>query len=235
MRAAFACLALLAACTPAANPAANTATNAATSAAAAPAPSAANIPAGDYRTDPAHSSLIFRVNHLGYSHFTGRFETWTARLHLDPGHPEASTLEATIDPRSLNSDNPPTGFMDQIRGAEFLDSARFPQLTYRSTSITRTGANTATVNGDLTFHGVTHPVSLDVTFNGGYPGMSMDPQARIGFSAHGTLRRSEFGVAYGVPAPGTTMGVSDEVEFIIETEMLGPPLAAAPATPSAAH
>jgi polyisoprenoid-binding protein YceI len=70
-------------------------------------------------------------------------------------------------------------------------------------------------------------VVLEATFNGGYAGHPMDPHARIGFSAHGTFKRSEFGIGYGVPAPGTTMGVSDAVEVTIETEFSGPPLATA--------
>ena len=93
--------------TPATASAAKTATNAA---ATAPAPSGAGIPAGDYRTDPTHSTLIFRVNHLGYSNFTARFTSWNARLHLDPAHPELALLQATIDTASLQFDNPPAGF-----------------------------------------------------------------------------------------------------------------------------
>lgn len=68
-------------------------------------------------------------------------------------------------------------------------------------------------------------MALDVTFNGGYAGHPMDPQSRIGFSARGVLKRSEFGMAYGIPAEGTTMGVSDAVEVLIEAEFNGPPLA----------
>jgi polyisoprenoid-binding protein YceI len=71
---------------------------------------------------------------------------------------------------------------------------------------------------------VTQPVTLDVTYNGGYPPTSFDPGgARIGFSAHGTLKRSAFGIAYGIPAPGTTMGVSDDVDVAIETEFSSKP------------
>ncbi len=80
---------------------------------------------------------------------------------------------------------------------------------------------------------MTKPVVLDATFNGGYAGHLMDPHARIGFSAHGVFKRSDFGVKYGVPAPGTTMGVSDEVEVNIETEFSGPALAKAEAAPAA--
>ena len=83
------------------------------------------------------------------------------------------------------------------------------------------------INGELTLRGVTRPMVLDARFNGGYRGHPMDPNARIGFSATGVLKRSEFGITYGIPAPGTTMGVSDEVKVIVETEFSGPPLAAA--------
>jgi polyisoprenoid-binding protein YceI len=72
---------------------------------------------------------------------------------------------------------------------------------------------------------------LKGSYNGGYAGMpNMDPQARIGFSAHGQFKRSDFGIVFGVPAPGTTIGVGDLVDFSIEVEFVGPPLAAAAAT-----
>jgi len=72
--------------------------------------------------------------------------------------------------------------------------------------------------------GVTKPLVLDATYNGGYAGHPMDPHARIGFTARGSLLRSEFGVSYGIPAPGSTMGVGDRVQIEIEAEFTGPPL-----------
>jgi polyisoprenoid-binding protein YceI len=101
-------------------------------------------------------------------------------------------------------------------------------LIYESTSITRTGPTTADILGNLTLKGVTKPVTLQATFNGGYEGHPMDPAARIGFSARGVLKRSDFGIDIGIPAPGSTMGVFDEVTISIETEFTGPPLAALP-------
>jgi polyisoprenoid-binding protein YceI len=86
------------------------------------------------------------------------------------------------------------------------------------------GANGLRITGDFTLHGVTKPVVLNATYNGGYAGHPFDPHARIGFSATGKLKRSDFGVAYGIPAPGTTMGVGDDVDIVIETEFSGPPL-----------
>jgi polyisoprenoid-binding protein YceI len=100
-------------------------------------------------------------------------------------------------------------------------------ISFHSTAITLTGPKTARITGELTLHGVTKPVTLEAVFNGGYPGHPMDPHARIGFSAKGYLNRSAFGVAYGIPAPGSTLGVGDQVDMSIEAEFTGPPLAPA--------
>ncbi|MEQ1818751.1 MAG: YceI family protein [Terricaulis sp.] len=187
-------------------------------------------PAGAYTLEKAHSSLIVRLGHLGYSQFTARFTTWDATMNLDPATPEDSNISVTIDPRSIASDNPPAGFIDIMRN-DFLKAGAFPQVTFRSTSIERTGPNTATITGDLTLLGVTRPVTLEARFNGGYEGMQLDPNARVGFSAHGTFNRSDFGMGYGIPPEGTNMGVSDAVEVIVETEFSGPAWAP-PATPT---
>ena len=104
-------------------------------------------------------------------------------------------------------------------------------MSFHSKSVEVTGTNTFRIHGELTLHGVTKPVMLDATYNGGYAGHPMDPHARIGFSAHGVLKRSEFGISYGIPAPGTTMGVGDEVSIILELEFSGPPLKGVAATP----
>ena len=80
------------------------------------------------------------------------------------------------------------------------------------------------VNGELTLHGITKPLVLEARYNGGYAGHPFDPHARVGFSAQGTFKRSEFGVSYGIPAPGTRFGVSDEVAVTLESEFTGPPL-----------
>jgi polyisoprenoid-binding protein YceI len=186
-------------------------------------PAAAAVPAGAYTLDKAHASLIFRVDHLGFSHFTARFTRFTAQLQFDPAHYAASSVTVTIDPRSIESDNPPAGFMDMLSGPQWLDAAAFPEITFRSTRVEPTGSRTMRVTGDFSLHGVTRPVILDVAFNGGYAGHPMDPHARIGFSSHGSLTRSDFGIAFGVPAPGSKMGVSDDVEVIIEAEFSGPP------------
>ncbi len=189
------------------------------------APVATGVPAGSYTLDRNHASLLFRINHLGFSHYTARFTRFDAKLALDPAHPAASSVTATIDPSSIETDNPdPTlDFDHQLQNQDWLYTAQFPQMTFRSTALELTGPNTAHVTGELDLHGVTRPVTLDVTFNGGYASHPMDPSgARIGFSAHGSLMRSEFGMTVGIPAPGSTFGVGDEVEILIEAEFTRP-------------
>lgn len=179
-------------------------------------------PAGDYTLDKAHASLIFRIDHMGFSHFTGRMEKFDAKLWFDPAHPEKSRVEATIDPASLASDNPPAKFLDMLHGPEWLAAAKFPAITFVSKKVEVTGKNTARITGDFTLHGVTHPLTLEATFNGGYAGNRYDPHARIGFSAHGVVKRTQYGISIGLPPPGSHMGVGDDVDVRIEAEFSGP-------------
>lgn len=186
-----------------------------------------DVPAGAYTLDRSHASLLFRVDHLGFSNYTARFRNFDAKLQFDPANLAASSVFVTIDPRSLETDFPDPAKLDfnaELQNDQWLGSAKFPQMTYQSTSIEVTGPRTMKIHGDLTLRGITKPVVLDAKFNGGYAGHPMDPNARIGFSAHGTLQRSDFGITYGIPEAGSKMGVSDRVEVIIETEFSGPPL-----------
>jgi polyisoprenoid-binding protein YceI len=183
------------------------------------------VPSGAYTIDKPHTSLIFRVSHMGFSTFTARFTRVDAALKFDPANLTSSNVSVKIDPTSIESDNAPGGFLAMLSGPQWLDAARFPQLTFRSKSVELTGANAFRIRGDLTLHGVTKPVVLDARYNGGYAGQPMDPHARVGFSAHGTFKRSDFGVSIGIPAPGSRMGVGDDVEVILETEFAGPALA----------
>jgi polyisoprenoid-binding protein YceI len=200
--------------------------------ASVPEPGTGAVPAGKYALDKAHASLVFRVDHLGFSHWTARFTRFDADLQFDPAKPAGSQVSVTIDPASITPDNPPPGFVATLQGAQLLDVGRYLQMTYRSTRVERVGQNGLRISGELTLHGVTRPLVLDAKYNGGYVGHPMDPHARIGFSAHGALKRSDFGIAFGIPQPGSTMGVGDVVEFVIEAEFSGPPWAGAANLPA---
>ncbi|MDB5468563.1 MAG: hypothetical protein JWR84_123 [Caulobacter sp.] len=206
-------LILLAACQPGGKPAETP--KAETAAPAAPAP---DLLPGAYRIDPDHTTILFRVDHIGMSNFTGQFRKVDASLVLDPKNPEASSIVADIDVASLSTNvQVSPGFDATLTGPEWLDGGAHPKITFKSTKVTKTGPDTADVAGDFTLKGVTRPVVLKARFNSGYKPNAMDG-ARIGFSATTSFKRSDFGISYGVPAPGTKMGVSDEVQVIIETE-----------------
>lgn len=187
-------------------------------------PVATEAPVGEYTLDKAHASLIFRVSHMGFSHFTGRFTSYDAALHFDPETPTAMRFDGTVNVNSLTLDNPPAGFLADLLGPSWFDADQFPTMSFHTTSVEMTGPATANVTGEFSMHGKVNPLTLAVTFNGGYRGFPMDPNARIGFSAHGVLKRSDYGLSYGIPAPGSNMGVSDEVELILEGEFTGPPI-----------
>jgi polyisoprenoid-binding protein YceI len=186
---------------------------------------APNVPAGDYKVDKAHTTLIFRVNHLGFSHYTARFRRVDAQLHFDPRNLAATQLTATVDARSIETDypDPKYDFNAELQGEQWLNAGKFPEITFRTTQVEDLGNNALRVHGELTLRGVTKPIVLDATYNGGYAGHPMDPQARVGFSAHGVLRRSDFGISGGIPVAGTNMGVGDQVAVTIESEFNGPP------------
>lgn len=199
----------------------------ATESAGPPAMPVAAPPAGAYKLDKSHASLVLRASHMGFSTYTTRFSRFDVDLTFDPRNLPASKVVTTIDAASFEMDAAPQMCLDIMKGPQMLDTAKFPQIVFRSEGIRMTGAKSMEISGTLTLHGVTRPTVLLATYNGGYAGMpNMDPQARAGFSAHGSFKRSDFGIAYGVPAPGTTMGVGDLIDFSIEAEFTGPPLAA---------
>ncbi|MES2677501.1 MAG: YceI family protein [Pseudomonadota bacterium] len=185
-------------------------------------PTSNKIPSGTYKLDLSHASLIFRVNHLGFSNYTARFKNFDANLQFDPQNPTKANIAAVIDPASIETDYPDAkkhDFNAQLRGENWLNVVRFPKIIFRSQKIIMTGEKTADIVGELDLHGIKKPLILKATFNGGYASHPMDPSgSRIGFSAHGSLQRSDFGIKYGIPAAGSNMGVGDNVEFIIEAE-----------------
>lgn len=174
----------------------------------------ANVPRGDYELDPDHASLIWRVPHAnGLSLYTARFDSWTAELTFDPERPEDARVVATIDAASVSTGS--SMFDETIAGERnLLDAETHPQIRFTSTRVTVTGENTARVEGDLAFHGVTAPASLDVTFNGSLRDPLRNRQV-IGFSATGVITRADWGADGYV-----NFGVGEDVELLIEAEFL---------------
>jgi len=162
-----------------------------------------------YTVDPAHTSVVFIINHAGFANLIGRFNTVAGDLTLDQDALENSTLSVTIDTGSVDTNHAKRD--EHLTSPDFFNAREFPALTFRSTRVEKTGATTGTLHGDLTLLGVTRPVALDITVNKA----GVSPASKLetaGFSARGTIKRSDFGMKYGVPAIG------DEVTLLIEAE-----------------
>lgn len=166
--------------------------------------------ADSYQFDPMHTNINWRANHFGFSSPSGHFAIKEGSVVLDEAAPDKSTVNVTIDTASLA-----TGFDkfdDHLKGEDFLNTDKFPDATFKSTKVEPAkDGKTAKVEGELTLHGVTKPVVLDVTLNkqGDHP---MNQKKTVGFSATVTIKRSEFGIDKYTP------GVSDEVQISIEAE-----------------
>jgi polyisoprenoid-binding protein YceI len=170
----------------------------------------AALPAGAYRVDPEHASVLVKIDHLGFSQLVGRFDRFDATLDFDSDNPAASRLDAEIDPASIDFNLPK--FEDDLRGADWFDVARYPEARFTSREIEATGENTGRVTGDLTLHGVTQPVTLDVTFNGAGDSL-VTGRYTLGFAAAGTLSRSAFGLGAYAPAVGDEVSLEIHAEF----------------------
>lgn len=151
------------------------------------------LAADTYDIDSSHVYVGFEVDHLGFSTTYGRFNDVSGTIEFDEENPEASSVTVEIDPASVD-----TGHAERdkhVRGPDLLNVAEYPEMSFRSTSIERTGEKTGKITGDLTLHGVTKPVTLDTTFTrkGTYP-MTEEKIEAIGFNATTTIRRSDFGM-----------------------------------------
>lgn len=169
----------------------------------------AEVRAGDYALDSSHGKITWSVNHLGFSTYYGQFVNVQAQLTLDPANPSNSTLTATVPLTDVapNDDR----LKAHLQTADFFDTANHPTATFVSRSVTvdADDPTEATVVGDLTLRGVTRPVTIEVEFN--QAGTAMGAY-KTGFDGEATIKRSEFGINYALPA------ISDEVELHIEGE-----------------
>ena len=169
----------------------------------------AQVPAGHYVSDPHHGGVILKVQHMGMDQSVFRMDKFQASFDYDPAHPDASKVTATIDANSFNQgdDKISTQF-----AKEFLDAPNHPEITFNSTKLRLTGKNTGVLTGDLTIGGVTHPIDLDVKFDGFRPAGGMGP-ARVGFDAKGVVHRADFNVGKGMP-----LGVIGDVDVDMNME-----------------
>lgn len=170
--------------------------------------SAAAAPA-DYKFDQAHTSIEFHIEHLGFSFKNGGFDRFTGSLSFDPADPSKSSVQVSIPVDSIDTNVP--ALDEHLQKPDFFDVGKYPSIEFKSTEVSAVGDKSLKVTGDLTLHGVTKPVTLDVTINkiGPHP---FTKAPAVGFSARTTLKRSQFGMDMMLGMLG------DEVEVRIETE-----------------
>ena len=168
----------------------------------------ASAPAGTYVLDPAHTSVTLKVFHLGLSAYTLRMDAVRGSYGFDPAHPEASKLQVEIDAKSVDTGD--AAFSAQIAD-QLLEASKYPSIRFVSTAVKPGPEGRGQIVGDLTLHGQTHPVTLDVVFNGF--GSGPDHALRMGFSANATVRRSDFGATAYIPLAGDEVSVAIETEF----------------------
>ena len=185
-----------------------------------------DVPAGTYAVDPNHARLTWSVDHLGVAPYSARFDGFTMRLQFDPQRIQSTALEASVDPRSVDTgySGPEDWDGELALSAEYLDASNHPAVTYRSTGIVRTGPRSATLNGDLTLLGVTRPMRFDVTYVGSAREHGPAAIPTIGFVAVGTFDRTAHGLTHlappepGAKGIGPVVTVRMEAEFMLEDE-----------------
>jgi polyisoprenoid-binding protein YceI len=165
---------------------------------------------GIYQLDPAHASVTFKISHLGFSRYTGRFDKLEGVLSLNAAAPADSSLEATIETSSIDTNNPK--LEEDLRGDKWFNVIAFPRATFISKDIKLTSPTTAKVTGNFSLLGQVHSITLDVSLVGQGTN-SFIGKPVVGFSATGSFRRSDFGLSNLLPMVGDDVTLEIEAEF----------------------
>jgi polyisoprenoid-binding protein YceI len=171
------------------------------------------VRAADYKIDPDHSTVGFKIRHL-IGKVNGRFDKYTGTFAYDPQNLKAFKASATIDATSINTNVGKRD--DHLRSADFFDVQKFPTLSFLSTSVVSSDKNKIKLRGDLTIHGVTKPVILDVEILG----TIKDPWGNERASLVGTttINRTDFGLTWNKVIEAGKLMVGEEVEITLEIE-----------------
>lgn len=181
---------------------------------AAPSTDLSKAQSGTYMLDKEHANILFNLSHLGFSHYFGRFNSMDGTLTFDAKAPENSKVNISVDVGSIDTNN--AKLEGELKSSQWFDTPQFPNATFSSTRIEKLSETTGKVYGDLTLHGVTKPIVLDVTFNGaGTNPVAMD-KVMLGFSGQTSIKRSEFGISQYIPMVGDEVTLTIEAEFSLQ-------------------
>ncbi|WP_026454341.1 YceI family protein [Saccharomonospora iraqiensis] len=171
---------------------------------------------GDYTIDPEHTRIGFVARHAMITKVRGSFTEFEGTVHVDGENPADSSAELTIRAASIDTRNADRD--GHLRSNDFLAMEDYPEITFRSTDIARTGEDTFDVTGDLTVRGVTQRVTIPFTFEG----QAVDPfgNSRIGFEGSTTINRQDFGVRWNAPLETGGVLVGDKVVLEFEVSAI---------------
>jgi polyisoprenoid-binding protein YceI len=186
--------------------------------------------AAEFEIDSAHSGAQFSVKHLMVSNVRGSFGKVTGKANIDEKDITKSTVEAIIDATSINTNEPKRD--EHLRSPDFFDTAKYPTITFKSTKVEQAGSNLK-VAGDLTMHGVTKPVVLDVE---GFTSEAKDPwgNTKRGGVATTKINRKDFGLGWNKALEAGGVMVGEDVKVAVETELVKKEAAPAAKTAPAA-
>jgi len=168
--------------------------------------------------DTTHSSIEFTAKHMMVTNVKGHFNGFSGTVHIDEAHPANSNVDVNIDVASLTTGADARD--GHLRSADFFDVEKYPTASFKSTRVEQAGEDRLRVVGDLTVHGVTKPVTLDVTIEGKFK--DMQGRDRYGISATTSFSRKEFGLEWNVALESGGWLVSDKVNIAIEAQVIAP-------------
>lgn len=169
-----------------------------------------------WQLDTKHTQIEFSVKHMMVSTVRGHFTAFTGEIVADEAHPENSRIAVTIDPTSIHTGD--ANRDGHLRAADFFEVEKYPEITYKSTGIELKGDEEFRLLGELTMHGVTQELPLDVTLEG--QSKDMQGNRRAGFSAHTAISRKDFGLNWNVALETGGVLVSDKVNIQIDAELV---------------
>jgi len=165
--------------------------------------------------DPTHSRVGFEISHMVISTVSGRFKEVTADVKLDEENLAKSSVSVTVQAKSIDTDEPKRD--DHLRSPEFFDVAKFPTITFASSSIKAAGGEKYKLSGDLSIHGISKPVTLDATISKAVK----NPWGKMvrGVKLTGKIKRSDFGLTWNKALETGGLVVGDEVKLVIQAEV----------------
>ncbi len=174
-------------------------------------PGLVSLREGQYKLDPKHASLLFKVDHLGLSTYVGRFNRFDASLDFNPEDISASRLEAKIETGSIDVNN--AEFSETLAGEDWLDAQNYPEAFFKTLSAKKTSESEAIFSGEMTFLGQTKPMDVLIKFRGSANNM-LTGKFTVGFAADASFKRSEFGLDKFIPLVGDDITIEVHAEFV---------------------